>query len=122
MKNSYVGVFCLLFLLIPGYSLFSQNVKHQASVGLKQNTNGLAPYAKPKWTIADPFEQKVFIENNEGQFDGRTSSDKDKVLFSTRINEVYLYFTSTSITYRYDKYPVMDNDGKEKGKDKDPDE
>jgi len=64
----------------------------------------------------------VFIENNEGQFDGRTSSDKDKVLFSTRINEVYLYFTSTSITYRYDKYPVMDNDGKEKGKDKDPDE
>jgi gliding motility-associated-like protein len=55
------------------------------------------------WLTEDFFSQKVFIENN-GQFDGRTGSRKEKVLFATRVGGLDLYFTTSGIVYRYDEF------------------
>lgn len=113
-----------LFLTVSLFFLFSQAysqiVKESPGVTSQGKGSTLIPgYAIQQWTVNNPFEQKVFIENNEGQFNGKTPYMKDKILFSTRINEVYLYFSATGITYRYDKYTSTDNDGKELKNDKD---
>ncbi len=59
------------------------------------------------WIIQNPFEQKVFIENNEGQFDGMIASNKEKIIYSAEITGVSLYFTSNGLIYRYDKFPKI---------------
>lgn len=67
------------------------------------------------WTLHNLFEQKVFIENNEGQFDFTchspmkegTGKGQEKVLFNTEITGVSLYFTQNEIIYRYDKFPEL---------------
>ncbi|MGP8215883.1 MAG: gliding motility-associated C-terminal domain-containing protein [Bacteroidia bacterium] len=64
-----------------------------------QNINAI----NANWTIRNPFEQKVFIENNEGQFDG--DIDSGKVLFSGNIDGINIYFTSRGLIYRYDELP-----------------
>lgn len=61
---------------------------------------------KSNWRLDHPFEQKVFIENNEGQFDGKI--DSGKVLFSTSIDGLSLFFTSNGVTYRYDEFSKID--------------
>ncbi|MGP8214638.1 MAG: gliding motility-associated C-terminal domain-containing protein [Bacteroidia bacterium] len=58
---------------------------------------------KSNWTIRNPFEQKVFIENNEGQFDGNI--DSNKVLFNANIDGINIYFTSRGVIYRHDELP-----------------
>jgi gliding motility-associated-like protein len=68
----------------------------------QKSSRGIS-YAQPKWTVKDPFEQKVFIENNEGQFDGKAGSSNG-ILYSTRIAGVDVYFTGNGLVYRYDKY------------------
>jgi gliding motility-associated-like protein len=112
MKLTYLRTISFLFIVFNGYFAICQNVKRSSTAVLKSKNTEAPGYAKTKWTLNDPFEQKVFIENNGGQFDGRTSSGNDKILFCTRINEIYLYFSATGIIYRYDKYPPMKHDGK----------
>ncbi|HXB10929.1 MAG TPA: hypothetical protein VNZ45_03005, partial [Bacteroidia bacterium] len=85
-----------LLLLVVGL-LFSIN-----NAGAQKHHPG---YAQEKWKVKDPFEQKVFIENNEGQFDGLGAGKDDKVLFSSSITGVQVYLTSSGIIYRYTKYP-----------------
>ncbi len=72
-----------------------------------QVKRGVQPYAKEKWKLKEPFEQKVFIENNEGQFDGKAGDENTKILFNTRISGVDVYFTPKGIVYRHDQYPEL---------------
>jgi len=81
-------------------SLFSQ----VSSQGFKHPSS--ANYASPNWVIQDPFEQKVFIENNEGQFDGKNGTHGDKILFAARLTGLDIYFCASGITYSYTQYPV----------------
>ena len=85
------------FFLLSVFVLFSEQVYSQKGIG---NSNS---YNKPRWLVKDPFEQKVFIENNEGQFDGK-SGNNNKILYSTRIDGVDIYFLANGVTYRHDEY------------------
>ncbi len=58
--------------------------------------------ASHNWTVRDVFSQPVFIENNEGQFDGQAGVGNGKVLYAARRAGVSIYFTSSGIIYRYD--------------------
>lgn len=72
------------------------------------NAQGLQPvkrYREEKWRVQDPFEQKVFIENNEGQFDSLAGRGTT-ILYYARITGVDVYFTPSGLVYRYAKYPV----------------
>ncbi len=73
--------------------------------------NGLS---QAKWTVNEPFELKVFIENNEGQLDGKIPAEKGKILCTTRITGVDVYFTPKGVTYRYDKFPPPAGDEDER--------
>ena len=116
MINKLLGFLLVFTILLGFYSETATGQKtHNKTAGQKNSVG--SGYAKTNWTVTDPFEQKVFIENNEGQFDGKASPDGNKVLFMTRINEVYLYFTPAGVTYRYDEYPKVNQDG-EKDEDK----
>lgn len=50
---------------------------------------------------ADPFDQKVFIEN-KGQFDKNDLRFIGKILFSARSGGVNLFFSSRGLIYQYD--------------------
>ncbi|HTA82447.1 MAG TPA: gliding motility-associated C-terminal domain-containing protein [Bacteroidia bacterium] len=71
-----------------------------------------------KWTVKDPFEQKVFIENNGGQFDGGIGSKDKKILYSAVIKGVALYFTTDGVTYKYNEV-VADSSDKDKHEEQD---
>jgi gliding motility-associated-like protein len=86
---------------------------------------GLGNANAQKWSIKHPFIQKVFIENNGGQFDDNNSNRVNKVLYSVQTSNISLSFTSKGITYRYQKYPHLSakqieeqekNEGKEREK------
>lgn len=66
------------------------------------------------WTVKNPFEQKVFIENKGGQFKARNSNDSAKIYFAAYLSGVDVYFSSTGLTYYYDEYPKLSEDEKEK--------
>lgn len=82
---------------------------HSQQVNNPHNQNGR------KWRLNDPFEQPVFIENNEGQFNGQLSSEYGTILYSTRINGAEIYFTPNGIVYRYEKYPKINGDADKEG-------
>lgn len=84
MKRLPVGfqvLFVLSFLLLQGYS-------HGQTV------------TKPKlnWSTQNPLSQKVFIENNQGQFDQQTING-EKIYYKTTIKGVDIYFTDKGILY-----------------------
>jgi gliding motility-associated-like protein len=95
----------IIILFLSFYSFWSlaqQNVKHN-------------------WVLQNPFEQKVFIENNEGQFDGKSGNDSNKVIFSSNIDGLTLFFTTSGVIFRHDEAPpitaeqseAMEKEGKE---------
>src|SRR5271155_4838357 len=78
----------LLFFWIPILS-FSQTV-----------TNAKRADINIKWTT-NPFDHKLFIENN-GQFDNVITT-KDKILFGAQLGEICVFFTSNGIIYKYNE-------------------
>ncbi|MGP8217124.1 MAG: T9SS type B sorting domain-containing protein [Bacteroidia bacterium] len=58
---------------------------------------------KPNWTVKEPFEQNVFVENNGGQFDSRSDNKNEKIYFSTSITGVNIYFSTKGAIYRHDE-------------------
>ena len=106
MKRYYILLWGLIGLLLQPIVSFGQQ---------QTNIANTTPY-KSKWSISEPFEQKVFIENNEDQLKGKIPDEKGKILYTTRITGVDLYFTPNGVTYRYDKFPTpsFDKDAKEK--------
>jgi gliding motility-associated-like protein len=84
-----------LFLLTPFF-------------GSAQNNN-----PQSNWSLKDPFEQKVFIENNEGQFDGKIGQADNKIYFKTQVTGIELYFTNKGLTYKYEKAPKLTEEQKE---------
>ncbi|HTB32607.1 MAG TPA: gliding motility-associated C-terminal domain-containing protein [Bacteroidia bacterium] len=64
-----------------------------------QNINSAPSRA---WTVSNPFEHKVFIEN-AGQFtNDEKNSNKQPILYYNKLGNIQLYFTASSITFRYD--------------------
>lgn len=59
---------------------------------------------KPLWQVKNPFEQKVFIENNAGQFD-KLVNNNEKILFTAYCNGAQLLFTASGILYRCVQLP-----------------
>lgn len=75
---------------------------------------------KPKlnWSIQDPLQRKVFIENNKGQFD-KQAIGNEKIYYTTTLKGVDIYFTDKGILYRRNEKV---KDTSEKGeKNPDPD-
>ncbi len=68
------------------------------------------PHLSKKWG-ANPFDQKVFIEN-QGQFDGNIKGSK-KILYQALLSGVKTYFTQSGIVYTFDEVMMP-----EKGKGK----
>jgi hypothetical protein len=62
--------------------------------------------AKKLWTVEDPFEQKVFIEN-KGQCNGMSNRESE-IKFHVSLGKIELYFSTAGLTYRYDEYVVSD--------------
>ncbi|HXB13769.1 MAG TPA: hypothetical protein VNZ45_17400, partial [Bacteroidia bacterium] len=54
------------------------------------------------WSVKDPFEKKVFIENNEGQFDCGKDNKNAKIYFSAKVTGLDIYFSSVGVIYRHD--------------------
>ncbi|HSY77521.1 MAG TPA: gliding motility-associated C-terminal domain-containing protein [Bacteroidia bacterium] len=97
MQNSYKRLASVTFLTC---SLFF------ATTGFSQHT------AKAKWSVQKPFEQYGFIEN-KGQFPQNVHNIiKDNILYYTKKGKIKLYFTPSSLVYKYDSL-VQDNDGKD---------
>src|ERR1035437_4134805 len=63
------------------------------------------------WT-ANPFDQKVFVEN-QGQFDEKHTNGKP-ILFGARIDGIDVYFTEDGLTYRYEEHYLPKEAKKEK--------
>lgn len=54
------------------------------------------------WTIKNPFEQKVFIQDN-GQFDGLNNLPGSDILYAVDNDGSRIYFTPQGLTYRFNK-------------------
>src|SRR5579863_5346100 len=54
-----------------------------------------------KWTIKNPFEQKVFIEN-KGQYEIDNKVPSKNILFGARQGGLTYYFTNNSIWIKRD--------------------
>lgn len=78
---------------------------------VSQNSNN-STSNKTKWTVRDPFEQKVFIEN-KGQFDEKPGDGSTKVIFGTSFAGVDLFFSSKGLTYKYNELVSMTESEKE---------
>ena len=63
------------------------------------------------WAVKEPFEQKVFIENNGGQFNNGSNGTNEKIYFSTAITGVNIYFSAYGVLYLHD---LEINNAKEK--------
>ncbi|HSY76959.1 MAG TPA: hypothetical protein VK890_08895, partial [Bacteroidia bacterium] len=81
-----------------------------------QGQAGGVTHLEKKWK-ANPFENKVFIENR-GQFNSDLKADK-KVLFYAVVGKDKMYFTPEGVVYRHDDF-VPKGDGEEE-KDKESD-
>lgn len=59
---------------------------------------------KPKlnWSMQDPLEQKVFIENKEGQFDKQITGN-EQIFYKTTLKGADIYFTDKGILYCHDE-------------------
>lgn len=79
---------------------------------LSQNNNSITAH-KTKWYYNNPFEQKVFIEN-KGQFDNQLLDSNSKIFFSASSQGVKMFFTSSGLTYRYDRRLPLNEAGSEK--------
>ncbi len=87
----------------------SANKGSKASSTSSKGVTGAEGSYKTKWTV-NPFDRQVFIQNL-GQFD-TVVHDKSKVLFATQLGDnVFAYFTSTGIVYRYQKFVRPEGDG-----------
>jgi gliding motility-associated-like protein len=64
-----------------------------------------------KWS-ADPFNQKVFVENN-GQFDKNTDNPNIPVFFGVRSTGTEVYFTAKGICYKHDQVENMNEQERE---------
>ena len=78
-----------LLLLLSVTPLFSQNANIKA-------------LSKTNWAVKNPFEHKVFIENN-GQFDNQLEDAVSKPYYFASSQGVKIFFTSKGLTYRFDK-------------------
>ncbi len=97
-----LGFYCLPILLLP-CCLYGQH-----TVSPKLN-----------WRIENPLQQRVFIENGEGQFDEKAPAG-EKISYKTTLGGVDIYFTNKGILYSYDE---IKKSHRESGKkDRDPDE
>ncbi len=64
--------------------------------------NGVSNQIQLNWSVRNPFEHNVFIEN-KGQFtEEEKTSVGDSILFYSRKGKLFLYFTKHSIVFRYD--------------------
>lgn len=52
------------------------------------------------WSIQNPLEQKVFIENNKGQFD-KQAIGSEKIYYKATLKGVDIYFTDNGILYTH---------------------
>lgn len=64
------------------------------------------------WNV-NPFEQKVFIENNS-QFDGRGYLKDSRILFGLRDEGIEIFFSLQGLTYRHRKQVEISEDKREK--------
>lgn len=97
LSEGFQALFILSFLLLQASS-YGQSV------------------VKPKlnWSMQKPLEQKVFIENNGGQFDSQAIND-ERIYYKTILQGVDIYFTDKGILYRHDE-KVKDHSEKEERK------
>ncbi len=90
----------LLFLplILPFYSF--------AQAGAKGTTG------RTSWTVKEPFQRDVFIEN-KGQFSKEErQAVGSKILYYTHKGSLFLYFTPNGLIFRYDSvYKVAGNVG-----------
>ncbi|MEO5674742.1 MAG: hypothetical protein ABIQ74_08845, partial [Chitinophagales bacterium] len=56
---------------------------------------------KAGWSIRNPFEQKVFIEN-QGQFEGMNNRSESAIQYAVDDGGANIFFTTRGITYRFD--------------------
>jgi len=63
---------------------------------------GSTAFSQETWTKKNPFEQKAFIEN-KGQFDGKDNQSNSQIRFGIQDEHQQVFFTSSGLTYRYDK-------------------
>jgi VCBS repeat-containing protein len=96
----FTQLFFAVLAVIPAKAQEYSKAVHSASATHNENpaTNGY----KINWK-ANPFDQKIFIENL-GQFDNLLKSD-DKILYGATIGNIHAYFTANGLTYRYEESP-----------------
>lgn len=64
------------------------------------------------WSVHNPFEHDVFIENN-GQFIEQVEKGVgDKILYYSHKGHIHMYFTQTALTFEYDSAYMADGDEK----------
>lgn len=68
--------------------------------------------------MENPLEQKVFIENNKGQFD-KQAVDNEKVFYKTTLNGTDIYFTGKGILYSHNEKVKSQPDKADKKADPD---
>ncbi len=83
-----------------------------ASIALAFSGEALAQQTTSKGWSLNPYEQKVFIEN-QGQFNGKDKLRNSQILFGVDNLGVQMYFTAKGLTYRYDETEVIPGDRKE---------
>lgn len=67
----------------------------------------------PLWTTKNPFNRRVFIEN-KGQFDSENNIPENRIKYGVKEGGIFVYFSTKGLLYRYDEYPVLTEEQKEK--------
>ncbi|MCC6691431.1 MAG: SprB repeat-containing protein [Bacteroidia bacterium] len=106
---SKVNLLLVSILIIGSQNYFCQILQAVSSV------------ANASWTIKDPFEQKVFIEN-KGQFYNENIKESNSAHYIIDNAGTKIYFSSTGLTYEFKKYVKRKRDKKENKNEKHNDE
>ena len=107
MKTKQLSNYLLLYFFIMFFcieAMQSQTCQTNSNVTFKEKDFH-------SWT-ADPFDQKVFIEN-KGQFNEKTENKLKQILFGASSEGVDLYFTANGLIYKHDELVPMTETEKE---------
>ncbi|HTB32900.1 MAG TPA: hypothetical protein VK808_12805, partial [Bacteroidia bacterium] len=103
-------------LLFWAFIVFSFHGFSQGALPTKD-----ACFAGKSWTINQPFQRNVFIENN-GQFsEEEKKAVGSKIVYYSHIGSLYLYFTPTGLIFRRDSVYKAEDDNDQPGEKDDKD-